>query len=58
MAKLLEIGQLLIANWQQIVAYSIAGLTGLIGIALIIPGDHPDKELQAAVDFLKKISLK
>lgn len=38
------------------------GVTGLLSaalaVALIIPGDHPDKELQAAVDFLVKFSRK
>lgn len=29
-------------------------LHALIGIALLIPGDHPDKELQAVADVVQK----
>ena len=58
MDKILEIGKLLIANWEVILGGLIAALTGLIAVAMIIPGEQPDKALQAAVDFLKRFSRK
>lgn len=30
-------------------------LSGLIAICLVIPGEHPEKELQAVKDFLSNI---
>lgn len=36
----------------------VAFLGAVLAIALIVPGEHPDKELQAAVDFLKKYNRK
>lgn len=33
-------------------------LSGLIAIALVIPGDQPEKTLQGISDFLKKFSRK
>ncbi len=38
---------------------AVLGLLGaLIAIALVIPGDQPEKALQKAVDFLAKFSKK
>ena len=33
-------------------------LSGALAIALAIPGDTPDTQLQAIIDFLKKLSVK
>lgn len=33
-------------------------MAAIIAIALVIPGEQPEKFLQAAVDFLKKFSKK
>lgn len=33
-------------------------LSGLIGIAMLIPGDQPEKSLQKILDFIKKFSKK
>lgn len=33
-------------------------LVGVIGIALLIPGEQPEKALQGVVDFLSKFSKK
>lgn len=35
-----------------------AMLAGLLGVALLIPGDTPDKQLQKAVDFINGFSKK
>jgi len=33
-------------------------INGLIAVALLVPGEQPEKFLQAVVDFLSKLSLK
>lgn len=50
--------QMLIANWEVIVASLVMIVNGLIAIALLIPGDQPEKALQGVVDFLAKFSRK
>lgn len=49
-------------SWLPIILQGVGAITivlqGILAIALIIPGDQPDKTLQAIVDFLKKLSLK
>jgi len=42
---------------ELIVAIEVA-LVSLLAVALIIPGDQPDKALQAAINFIKKLSIK
>lgn len=46
------------ANWQEYLGAATACAAGLLAVALIIPGDQPDKALQGIVDFLKKFSKK
>jgi hypothetical protein len=48
----------LISKAQEIAGLAILILTGLIGICLMIPGDQPEKALQAVLDFIKKFSKK
>ena len=36
----------------------VAVVGGLIMIAMVIPGEQPEKALQSALDFLKKFSSK
>lgn len=48
----------ILANYQMIISAIVGILTGLIAIALIIPGSQPEEALQKAVDFLKKLSNK
>ena len=40
----------------EIVAAVIAFLTGVIAIALLIPGEQPEKFLKKVVEFLEKYS--
>jgi len=42
----------------EIISALVAGLTSAIAVALVIPGDQPEKTLQKIVDFLKKWSKK
>jgi len=47
-----------IANYAIIISSIVGLLSAVLVIALLIPGEQPDKLLQGAVDFLKKLSLK
>lgn len=46
------------ANILPIIGGLCTVLSGLIAIALVIPGEQPDKALQSALDFLLKFSKK
>lgn len=58
MDKILEIGKWLGLHGLDVVDAVGLILTGVIGVALLIPGEQPEKALQAVVDLLKKISRK
>lgn len=47
-----------IASGPNLVAAVSAVVVGLIGLFLLIPGEQPEKALQAVVDFLAKYSKK
>lgn len=46
------------AWWQGNEALILGALAAILAIAMAIPGDHPDKELQWLLDNLKKLSRK
>lgn len=53
--------ELIIAFLQNIgpwVAAVVSVLISLVALFSLIPGDQPEKALQAVVDFLKKFSVK
>lgn len=52
MDKVMEIIQWVIANYQLVISSFVGILTGVIAIALLIPGEQPEKFLQGIVDFL------
>lgn len=58
METLLSIVNWVLANYQAVISAVMAILTGVIAISLLIPGDQPEKTLQAIVDWLKKFSVK
>lgn len=58
MASLIELVQWIIANGPIVVSGVIGILSGVIAIALLIPGEQPEKALQGIVEFLKKYSAK
>lgn len=58
MQTFLEIIGFMTQNFQAILSALIAILMGVIAIALIIPGEQPEKALQGFVDFLTKFSKK
>ena len=45
-------------NYQAIIAALVALFSGVIAVALLIPGEQPEKTLQGIVDFLSKFSKK
>jgi hypothetical protein len=49
---------LLSVDWLGVLGAVTALLTAVIAIASFIPGDQPEKALQAVVDFLSKFSRK
>ena len=58
MDKLIEAGQWLVVHGPEVVSAIVALLSGVTAIALIIPGEQPEKALQSVVEFLKKFSKK
>ena len=54
----MEVFNYVVANYQVIISAVVALITGVIAVALLIPGEQPEKALQAVLDFLKKFSLK
>jgi hypothetical protein len=58
MEKVLEVGKWLLANWDVLIASIIGLFSASLALAMIIPGNQPDKFLQGALDFLLKFSRK
>lgn len=48
----------ILENWSAILNAVVGILSGIIVIALMIPGEQPEKALKAVVDFLAKFSKK
>ena len=44
--------------WQANQVMVLGALGALLALSMVIPGDHPDKELQWLVDMIKKFSRK
>lgn len=58
MNTLISIVKFVADNYQAIITGVVATLTGVISLCMLIPGDQPEKALQAIVDFLSKFSRK
>lgn len=58
MVKAIELIKLVVEKGPEIIAAVMALLTGIIAVALLIPGDQPEKALKAVVEFLAKFSKK
>lgn len=48
----------LLANYQMILANLVLIAGALMAIFMAIPGEHPDKEIKAFLDFISKFSRK
>lgn len=58
MEKVMEVFAWIMANYEAVLAAVMALLSGIIAVALLIPGQEPERTLQKIVDFLKKFSKK
>ena len=58
MEKIIELVKAAIEMGPSIISAVMALLSGVIAIALLIPGEQPEKALQGVVEFLKKFSKK
>lgn len=52
-----------LVNWivtegPTVLSALVGVLTALIGLFMLIPGEQPEKSLQAVVDFISKFSRK
>ena len=45
-------------NWQAYLGAISAVLVAAIAVAAMVPGDEPEKSLQAVVDFIARFSAK
>jgi hypothetical protein len=58
MEKAIEVVKMVIEKGPEIVSAVVALLSGVTALALLIPGEQPEKALQGVVEFLKKFSKK
>lgn len=58
MNSILDLVHGLLGNWDSLLGKASAIVAALLSIAMIIPGDQPDKVLQSLLDFIKKYSKK
>ena len=58
MEKIMEVFAWIMANHEAVLGAIVALLSGIIAVALLIPGEQPEKTLQKIVDFIKKFSKK
>ena len=58
METVIGIGKFLLEHWEKLLSAVVALLSAATAIALIIPGEQPEKFLQSIVDFLAKFSKK
>jgi hypothetical protein len=54
----MDTARFLIENAEAILTGTVTALSGIIMVALVIPGEQPEKALQGIVDFLKRFSRK
>lgn len=58
MEKLIVFASWIVTEGPHILSAVIGVLTAVIGLAMLIPGEQPEKALKSAVDFLSKYSRK
>lgn len=47
-----------VANWQILLDGVLGVLSASYALSCAVPGEHPDKEIDAAANFLKRFSRK
>ena len=55
---MLKFFSFIVENFHVIISAVTMVLSGIIAIALLIPGDEPEKTLQSVLDFLTQFSKK
>lgn len=58
MDKIVAAFNWVVAHYAEIISAVVAVLSGLIALFTLIPGEQPEKALQAVVDFIAKFSKK
>ncbi len=58
MAGISDLISWILTHYQEVIAASSGVVLALIALAVVIPGDQPEKFLQGVADFLAKISRK
>ena len=58
MEKIIALSTWLTTEGPKLLTTTVAALTALIAVFMLIPGDQPEKALQKVVDFLAKFSRK
>lgn len=48
----------IVENYQAVISIAVGLLSSVVAIALLVPGDEPEKSLQKVVDFISKLSKK
>lgn len=56
--EIMQLLQLIMEKGPAILGAITALLSGIIAVCLLIPGEQPEKALQAIVDLLAKLSRK
>ncbi len=47
----------ILENYQVLISTTVAVLSAIIAVSLLIPGPQPEKTLQKLVDWIDKLSL-
>ena len=58
MEQVVAVGEWLVLFGPDVVAAVVAVLTGVIGIAMLIPGEEPEATLKKVADWLAQFSRK
>lgn len=58
MEQAIEAVKVVIEKGPEILSAVVALLSGIIAVAMLIPGEQPEKALKSVVEFLAKFSKK
>lgn len=58
MEQMMHVLQMIVERGPAVLSAIVGLLSAVIAVCLLIPGEQPEKALQAIVDFLKKFSRK
>jgi hypothetical protein len=58
MEQVVAVGEWLVLYGPDVVAAVVAMLSGIMGIAMLVPGDEPEATLKKVADWLAQFSRK